>query len=128
MTTYPKELKTLGDHLKKKRLDLKMTQKEVAARLQTTVCTYRDWERKMRNPSFQYVPRIVDFLGYIPFDMEFENLGQKILAYRQLLGFRQKDLAKLLGVDPSTIKRWENNQSCPQKVLMQKDDCPPDRQ
>jgi len=115
---YPKEIKTIGDHLKKKRLDLQMTQKDVAAKLQTTVCTYRGWERNQRNPSFRYVPRIVKFLGYIPFDTEFENLGQKIRAYRQFMGLRQKDLARQLGVDPSTIHHWEKGKHKPERRLL----------
>jgi transcriptional regulator with XRE-family HTH domain len=115
---YPKELRTIGDHLKKKRLDLKMLQKEVAAKLQTTVCTYCGWERNQRNPSFRYMPKIVNFLGYIPFDTEFENLGQKICAYRQLMGLRQKDLARLLDVDPCTIRSWEKGRHRLQRSLL----------
>lgn len=95
-----------------------MLQKEIAAKLQTTVCTYRGWERNQRNPSHRYIPRIVQFLGYIPFDTEFENLGQKIHAYRQFTGLRQKDLACLLGVDPSTIYHWEKGKHKPERRLL----------
>jgi transcriptional regulator with XRE-family HTH domain len=112
---YPKEIRTTGDHLKKKRLDLKMTQEEVAAKLQTTVCTYRGWERNQRNPSFRYMPSIIEFLGYVPFDMQFEDLGQRIRAYRQILGLRQKDLARQLGVDPTTIRYLEKSKHKPGK-------------
>ena len=115
---YPREIKTIGDHLKKKRLALKMLQKEAAAKLQTTVCTYRGWERNQRIPSFRYIPRIVKFLGYIPFNTEFENLGQKIRAYRQFTGLRQKDLARLLGVDPNTIYHWEKGIHKPERRLL----------
>ncbi len=95
-----------------------MLQKEVAAKLQTTVCTYRSWQRNQRNPSYRYLPRIVKFLGYIPFDAESEDLGQKIRAYRKFMGLRQRDLALLLGVDPSTIYHWEKGKHKPEKRLL----------
>lgn len=115
--SYPKELKTLGDHLKKRRFDLKMLQKEVAEKLNTTVCTYRNWERDLRNPSYRYIPRIIKFLGYVPFDIPHENLGQKIRTYRQLLGLSQRDLARQIGVDPCTIASWERSEHKPEKRL-----------
>jgi transcriptional regulator with XRE-family HTH domain len=90
---YPKELKTLGDHLKKRRLDLKMLQKEVAEKLNTTVCTYRNWEKNWRNPSIINIPKIIEFLDYIPWDISCNSLGEKIIAYRKLSGLSQKDLA-----------------------------------
>jgi DNA-binding XRE family transcriptional regulator len=79
--------------------------------------SYRGWERNQRNPSFRYMPRIVQFLGYIPFDTELENLGQKIRAYRQFMGLRQKDLARLLGVNPNTIGHWEKGKHKPERRL-----------
>ncbi|TKJ32914.1 MAG: hypothetical protein CEE38_22085 [Planctomycetes bacterium B3_Pla] len=94
-----------------------MTQKDVATKLQTTACTYRDWERNRRNPSFRYMPGIIEHLGYIPFDIQFANLGQKIRVYRQLLGLRQRDLARQLGVDPTTVGYLEKGKHKPAKRL-----------
>ena len=65
---YPKELKTLGDHLRKRRLELKMLQKEVAEKLGTTPCTIRNWEKNRSNPSLGFIPKIIQFLGYMPYD------------------------------------------------------------
>jgi len=115
---YPKELSTLGDHLKKRRLDLKMLQKEVAAILNTTVCSYRNWEKNWRNPSFQHMSSIIKFLKYVPFDIPHENLGQKIRTYRQILGLNQKDLALQIGVDSCTIASWERGEHKPGKKLL----------
>jgi DNA-binding transcriptional regulator YiaG len=52
---YPKELKTTGDHLKKRRLELNMLQKELAERFGTTVCTVRNWEKNRSNPSLVFI-------------------------------------------------------------------------
>lgn len=46
---YPSKIKTIGDHLKKKRLDLKMTQKDIAAEGQTGSLLDID-EEPLRNP------------------------------------------------------------------------------
>jgi len=63
---YPRELLTLGDHLKKRRLDLGLMQKEVARRLGVSKDTVRNWERSRTEPAPLFVSRIVEFLGYAP--------------------------------------------------------------
>lgn len=60
---YPKELKTLGDHLRKKRLDLGLSQKEMAVRLCVSVGTLYNWEKSLTSPQ-RLIPRIQDFSGY----------------------------------------------------------------
>jgi transcriptional regulator with XRE-family HTH domain len=87
---YPKELKTIGDHLKKRRLELKMLQKEVAERFGTTVCTVRNWEKNRSNPSLPFIPKIIQFLGYIPYDTQ---THKKIAVSRQT-SLSQKELAR----------------------------------
>jgi transcriptional regulator with XRE-family HTH domain len=117
---YPKELKTLGNHLRKKRLDLKLLQKEVAKKLGTTPCTVRNWETNKSNPSLAFIPTIVQFLGYVPYDTSNQDFGKKIAVRRCFLGLRQKDLARLIGVDPSTIKHWEKGEHRPEKRLLKR--------
>ncbi|UCF16678.1 MAG: transcriptional regulator [Phycisphaerales bacterium] len=94
-----------------------MTQNEVATRLRTTADTVRNWEKNHSSPAIRYMPKIIEFLGYIPFEMQLENLGQKIRSYRQLLGLRQKDLARQLGVDRGTIGYLEKGKHKPGKRL-----------
>jgi DNA-binding XRE family transcriptional regulator len=54
--TYPREFKTLGDHLRKRRLELGLLQREVAERLGVDETTVYNWERNRTNPSRQLVP------------------------------------------------------------------------
>jgi len=100
-----------------------MLQKEVADKPNKTIFAYRNWGRNQRNPSYRSMPRVVEFLGYIPFDMQFEGLGQKICAYRQLFGLRQKDLARQIGVEPTTIGSWERGKHKPGKKAGEKTFC-----
>jgi transcriptional regulator with XRE-family HTH domain len=120
---YPNQLKTVGDHLIKKWLESKMLQKEVAEKFGTTVCTVRNWEKNRSTPSLPFIPRIIQFLGYVPYDISNQDFGKKIAASRRLLGLSQKELARLIGVDPCTICSWAKGKHKPQpfKILLQID-------
>jgi len=47
---FPKELSTLGDHLRKRRLEVGLLQREVAAHLGVNKTTVYNWERHRTNP------------------------------------------------------------------------------
>ncbi|MEN6307088.1 MAG: helix-turn-helix transcriptional regulator [Anaerohalosphaeraceae bacterium] len=60
-------------------------------------------------PCLEFIPKIIGFLGYVPKGLfKADSVGNELRAYRQLHGLTQKDLAKQLGVDPSSIMDWEN--------------------
>ena len=119
-SAYPKTLKTLGDHLKKKRLNLKLSQREVAQRLGAEETSILNWEKNRSSPSLHFLPRIIEFLGYVPYDTTTKTQGEKIVAYRKLLGLSQDKLARSLGVDPSTLGKWERNERRPLRKLLKK--------
>ncbi len=54
------------------------------------------------------MPKVVKFLGYVPFET-CETLGKRIRLYRMSLGLTVVEFAKKLGVTHSTIVRWEND-------------------
>ncbi len=67
--TYPKSLESLislGDHLRKRRLDLGLLQKEVALTLGVDKMTINSWETGRYKPQLGVFPRIMAFLGYTP--------------------------------------------------------------
>ena len=63
---YPTELKTIGDYLRKRRLDLGLLQKEVGQRIVGCVASLRHWELGKGFPQFKHLPAIIDVLGYKP--------------------------------------------------------------
>ena len=103
----------MGDHLRKRRLDLGLLQKEVAKKIGVNKSTITNWELNHNYPELRYIPAIIDFLGYWPYDTPADNLGQQIIAKRTMLGLSQKELARNLGVDPSTLGRWEQDKGQP---------------
>lgn len=60
---YPKELVTLGDQLKAKRLDLGLLQREVAELVGVTEFTIHNWERGKTRVSKLYLCSVVKFLA-----------------------------------------------------------------
>ncbi|MEN6383817.1 MAG: helix-turn-helix transcriptional regulator [Phycisphaerales bacterium] len=69
--SYPssRPLITLGDHILKKRLDLRLEQKQVAKIIGTDKCSIANWEHNRSEPRTRYLPKIIDFLGYTPKDL-----------------------------------------------------------
>lgn len=63
---YPKELKMLGDHIRKKRLDLGISQGRAAKIIGVAKNTLIIWENNHRPIAVRLMPRIVAFLGYDP--------------------------------------------------------------
>lgn len=63
---YPKQLKTLGDHIRKCRLDRRLFQRQVAEVIGVHSLTVTNWERNATVPPMAYIPAIIRFLGYDP--------------------------------------------------------------
>ena len=62
------------------------------------------------------MPKVIEFLGYVPFEKNPETLGEKIVYNRRLKGMTQKELARQIGVDPTTLARWERRNRVPALV------------
>jgi len=101
---YPKELNTYGDHLRKKRLDLNLSQPQVAKIINVTTDSITNWELNRGTPNLNLIPKIISFLGFVPSFNENE-----IKQYRVQKGISQKELSEILNIDPTTLSRIENN-------------------
>jgi len=51
-------------------MDLKLTQREVAEKLSVDKTTIQFWENNRVKPSLAQIPKIIEFLGYDPFEKE----------------------------------------------------------
>jgi DNA-binding XRE family transcriptional regulator len=61
------ELQTVGEHVRKRRLELRLTQKRAAERLGVNQWTVLNWEKSHTEPLIESMPAIIRFLGYEPF-------------------------------------------------------------
>ncbi|MCA1636794.1 MAG: transcriptional regulator [Acidobacteria bacterium] len=116
---YPYFPTTIGDYLRKKRLDLRLRQKDVAKIIQTTVTSIRNWENNFHQPYLQVIPAIINFLGFCPY---YSNLpiSQKLIIWRSVKGIRQGVMAQLIGIDQSTLARWEQGRKIPSFKQLQR--------
>jgi len=114
---YPKELTTYGDHLRKKRLDLNLSQPQVAKIINVTTDSITNWELNRNEPNLNQIPKIISFLGYTPTINE-----NPIKKYRLEKGLSQKELARILEIDPTTLSRIERGSArMSRKVKMKVD-------
>lgn len=101
------EPQTVGDHIRKRRLLLELTQKAVARILKVSQFSIINWERGEFQPSnVTTLHRIIVFLGYDPLP-EGRTIPERLRQKRRQMGWGQRELAEHLGVDRCTVTGWE---------------------
>lgn len=110
---YPVELKTLGDHLRKTRLDQELSQSNVASILQVNTDTVATWEMNRHKPTAKFTKSIISFLRFVPFTFEGQSLGRQLYYARHITGHTQKQAAELIGCDASNLRSIELDQRSP---------------
>lgn len=104
---YDFDPKTLGDHVLKRRLFLKLSQPQLAKLLGVAPETILNWELNYRKPSINHIGKLIEFLGYDPELPNSNSIADLLLAKRRELGWSQKVAAQNLGIDPCTWSSWE---------------------
>ena len=119
-----KQPQTIGEHLRKKRLDLGLRQSQVAQKLRVSHRTLSLWECDRVYPTWDYHQRIIDYLDYDPFpDLGHKDpysnetgvvaslspsaLCQSLRMRRLELKLTREQCAKMLHVCPKTLRSWE---------------------
>ena len=100
---------TIAEHIKKRRLQLRLLQSDVSKILDVCEDTITGWENGRTFPQIQHYPKLIEFFGYNPVPTDTETLGGRIRAYRMANGISQERLAEMVGVDETTILSWEKN-------------------
>lgn len=104
-----KEPQTLGEHLKHRRLILKLSQPQAAKLMTVCASTVLHWEKDETHPPIEHFPAMFQFLGYDPFPQP-RTISEHMLAYRRKCGWSIKRAAKELGIDEGTWGEWESGQ------------------
>lgn len=108
------EFNTLGDHLRKVRLDRGLSQPDVAKILKVSTDMVTCWELNRNQPTAKFAKAIIDFLDYIPFKVDDCSIGKQLYYARLITGKTQKQVAKIIGCDTSNMRRIELDQRVPQ--------------
>lgn len=117
MKHYPESPSTLGEHLRKRRLDLGMTQEQAAMHFGVTVVSYKSWEGDRNSPGIGKWPGIIDFLGYDPSPPSEDTFAKAVSALRRRLGLDKHQFAKRVGVDVKSVRNWESGKHGPFRRL-----------
>ena len=110
--SYPKVPSSIGEHIKKRWLDLRIDQKTNAHQIGVSTKTLHNWGAGMRSPHIVSIPYIIIFLGYYPFKPP-QDLSERLLVARRHIGLSQRQMANVLSVDPGTYARWETGRRLP---------------
>jgi DNA-binding transcriptional regulator YiaG len=112
-TTYPKKITHLGDHVRRRRLDLGLTQNEAACQIGVRRETLQHWEFGRHESTVSCLSRVIQFLGYDPRPMP-TSLPERLVWYRRGLGLSQAAMAREFGIAPRTLWGWETGRREPQ--------------
>jgi transcriptional regulator with XRE-family HTH domain len=115
---YPTSLSTLGDHLRKVRLDRGLSQPQVAKLLKVTQDTVTGWELNRHEAQTKMVRRIIKFLGYIPFSDSSISLGHQLHQARLILGHTQEQSARIMKCDCSNLRCIELDKRKPRNKIL----------
>jgi DNA-binding XRE family transcriptional regulator len=66
-SAYLTEVRTLGDHVRLRRLEMGLTQPQLAALLGVDKMTINNWETVRQTPSLRLTPLLIELLGCVPF-------------------------------------------------------------
>jgi len=113
----PLEPKTVGDHIRRKRLSLKLVQTQVAERVGVGKSSLYNWESNAKQPEVRYMPAIIKFLGYNPLPPA-NTWAERLIRRRISLGLTQEESARQIRVDPGTLAHWERGEREPTGSLL----------
>lgn len=110
---YTKEPKTVGNHIRNKRLLENLTQQEVSLFLGIDHKVLANWELRKAFPQFKYFPKIIQFLGYNPVPLDTTTIQGRILLCCMNKGLTRIQLSRRLGVSLQTLSDWESRVNKP---------------
>ncbi|MCL4477024.1 MAG: helix-turn-helix domain-containing protein [Nitrospirae bacterium] len=105
------EPRFLGEHIRKRRLDLGLLQVEVAAQIGVTESTVWNWEHGTE-PELVHIPAILAFLGYVPWEETTDPVG-RLVHYKKVRGLSYKRLGTLMKRDPEQLADWLTGRNMP---------------
>jgi transcriptional regulator with XRE-family HTH domain len=109
------EPSTLGEHLRRVRLERGLRQVDLAEILQVTPSTVVHWEQGSTSPLPSDGPVIATFLGHLP--AMGNGLSGRMLRFRFAKGLTQRAAAELAGVSEDGWRAWEGGAAPTAKKL-----------
>jgi DNA-binding XRE family transcriptional regulator len=102
----------LGDHLRRRRNECGLHQRQAANRTAVSEWTYANWENGRTTPGAVIYRRIIEFLAYYPHPTP-RTLGDRLRKIRRCHGLTSRQAAQLADVDHQTFLMWEHGKWTP---------------
>jgi transcriptional regulator with XRE-family HTH domain len=113
-TWLPEKLETVGDYIRRRRLTLKLLQRQVAQQLNVSAATVTNWEANARQPGVKYMPAIIRFLGYNPLPPRSQGgWAERLVRCRTRAGVFAEGVREAIGRGPGHLARWEREEREP---------------
>jgi DNA-binding XRE family transcriptional regulator len=93
-------------------MDLRLLQKNVTDMIRVSECTINNWEKGRSEPETKHMPRIIDFLGYVPFECPGDILG-RLAYFKRVRGLTFPMLGVVMGRDHEKLWDWLSCQKRP---------------
>jgi len=99
--------------IRKRRLDLGLRQRDVAEIIGCDTMTVVNWEKSHTAfPRINHMAGVVRFLGFNPIQAG-STIAERLVNFRKARGNTQKAFAAQIGVDQSTLAKWECGERLP---------------
>lgn len=96
-----------------------LTQEQAGRLIRVQRETLCDWENCITEPTIEFYPVIIKFLGYLPFTFDESTAGGRVKQYRYMNGLSQATLGKKIGVGNATILRIEQGIGKPNNTTIE---------
>jgi transcriptional regulator with XRE-family HTH domain len=113
---FRKEIRTFGDHLRARRMELGLSQPECARRLRVALSSISNWERDSYPPDPKNLPALHDFLGCCLVG-DARPLRDRLREWRLARGLSQRQVARRFDVTTKTVRRLEGTNTRPTAEL-----------
>lgn len=104
----PRHLRTIGDHIRRRRIELGLRQTDVGSLVGAPKPTVDAWERRGCRPKPETLNKVVAFLGYEPDQAASpDDLVRQLIAVRRQLRLPASIAASMIGVSYGAVWTWE---------------------
>lgn len=116
---YTETPRTIGEHVRKIRIDKGLTQSAVAKAIGVCEQTVNNWEQG-REPALIHLPAIIRFLGYVPFTHPpVGDIVKHLDFFRRVNGLTYKRLGETMMRDEEQLTDWLSGRIKPSEKNMQ---------
>ena len=91
--------------MRRRRLELGLYQKDVAAQIGVTTSTIWNWENGWSSITLCCMPKVIEFIGYNPIPFP-EDLMERLAWYKQVNGLSLEQLGAEMDRDPEQLADW----------------------